>query len=84
MEPTHTVLEDRLPIKATRLEQRGGFVRTVVEHHRGTHAFALIAPHLSHIGAVHTIVFKAAVEGVDAHLADLGLDFSTDRVVYHR
>jgi len=84
MEPTDAVLEDCLPVKAPRLEQGGGFVGTVVEHHGGPHTLALVAPHLRHIGSMHAIVLEPAVEAINAHLADLGLYLASDRIIHHR
>ena len=83
MEPAHAASEDSLPIEIARFQEPGGFVRAVIEHHRGAHAVAAVAIHRRHIWAAHAIVLEVLIERTDAHgLHALG-DQVAHRIVHH-
>ena len=83
VEPAHAAGEDRLPVEIARLELRGGFIRAVVEHHRGAHALAAVAVDGGHVGTVDAVVLESLVKWLDAHGPHALGDQVADRVIHH-
>ena len=84
VKPANPAGKDLIPPKVSRLELCGRFIRTVVEHHRGTDTLPAVTVHSCHIGTSNAIVLEALVERLHPHGAYPFGDKVADRIINHR
>jgi len=83
VEPAYAAGEDGIPVEIARLQQRGGFVRAIVEHDRRAHAVAAITVHSGHVRAVDAVVLETLVKGLHTHGAHALRHQLADWIVDH-
>ena len=75
--------EDDLPVEITGLQEGGGLVGAIIEHHRGAHPEAAIGVVVGHVGSADAVVLEMLVVSLHAARLHAFGDLVADRLRDH-